>query len=135
MQVRALEDLLRKLPMPDSPETSQSPRKPRELPRKTPKLSTEGREALIAVYRDGATIYELADRFDIDRKTASRILHRHHVPMRRQGLSRAQAAEASELRAAGWTLKRIGDYFGVSARTVSRRLKESAVTKRAYRRT
>ncbi|MPZ00252.1 MAG: helix-turn-helix domain containing protein [Actinophytocola sp.] len=106
-------------------ETRSSSRKPSELPHRLRKLDPDQEHEVIAAYRAGATIYELADRFGVDRKTASRILHRHHVAMRRQGLSPAQSAEASELRAAGWTLQRIGNRFNVSARTVARRLGET----------
>lgn len=121
-QVSALETLLNKLPMFGSPETGELVRKPRQPPRKIKKLRSDQQIDLVAAYCDGATIYELGDRFGIDRKTVSRILHRHKVPIRRQGLSPSQVAEASRLREAGWTLKRIADRFDASARTVARRL-------------
>lgn len=40
---------------------------------------------LIAGYESGSTVYELAEVFGIDRRTASAILHRHDVAMRRRG--------------------------------------------------
>lgn len=106
-QVRDLEDLLYKLPRSESTETPGSLRKPRELPRRIKRRSPDEETELISAYSAGATIYELADRFEIDRKTVSRILHRHHVPMRRRGLTPTQVDEAIRLHAAGWTLKRM----------------------------
>jgi hypothetical protein len=43
--------------------------------------------ALIQGYMAGATTYELGDRFGINRRTVSAILHRQGVNMRRRGLS------------------------------------------------
>ncbi|WP_280377162.1 hypothetical protein [Nocardia wallacei] len=36
-------------------------------------------QELIAGYEGGATVYELGDRFGIERRTVSEILRRHHV--------------------------------------------------------
>ncbi|WP_219823393.1 hypothetical protein [Nocardia nova] len=52
----------------------------------------------------GATTYELGDRFGVDRRTVSAILHRHDVPMRRRGLSSDQSDEAIRLYGLGWSL-------------------------------
>lgn len=127
-QFRALQDLLHKLPASESSETPATPRKPADLPNCTQKLSPEQHNEVVAAYRAGATVYELADRFGIDRKTASRILHRHHVPMRRRGLSPTQVEQAAHLRAAGWTLARIAERLSVSARSVARRLADRETT-------
>src|SRR5689334_23234669 len=48
---------------------------------------------LIADYEAGATVYELGERFGIERKAVSRILHHHQVPMRRRGLTTEQVGE------------------------------------------
>jgi hypothetical protein len=45
-------------------------------------------EHLIADYQSVSTVYELGDRFGIERRTVSNILDRHGVPMRCRGLSR-----------------------------------------------
>lgn len=71
LAVRALETLLRELSSSQSPETPDSRRKPRELPRRIKTLSPNEEAKLIAAYRARAAIYELGDRFGIDRKTAS----------------------------------------------------------------
>jgi DNA-binding transcriptional ArsR family regulator len=73
---------------------------------------------LVAGYRSGRTIYELACEFKIARQTVSEHLHRHGVPMRRQGLTDDQVAEAIRLRKQGLTLKTISQHFDVCIDTV-----------------
>jgi hypothetical protein len=41
-------------------------------------------QKLIAGYQAGATVYQLGERFGIERRTVSEILHRHRIPMRRR---------------------------------------------------
>lgn len=41
-------------------------------------------QRLIGGYRSGATVYELAEVFGIERHTVGAVLHRHDVPTRRQ---------------------------------------------------
>jgi IS30 family transposase len=69
-------------------------------------------------------VYELAGQFGIDRKTVSRTLRRHQVPMRRRGLTTEQVDEAVRLRAEGWSTHTIGIRMGTDQRTVQRRLAE-----------
>jgi DNA-directed RNA polymerase specialized sigma24 family protein len=54
------------------------------------RLSCEQVTALVAGYQAGATVYELAERFDINRKTVSEHLHRQGVEIRRHGLNSHQ---------------------------------------------
>jgi DNA-binding NarL/FixJ family response regulator len=82
---------------------------------------------LVAGYRCGRTSYELAAEFKIARQTVSEHLHRHGVPMRRQGLTEAQVAEAIRLRKQGLTLKAISDHFEVCIDTVRDRLRRMGV--------
>ena len=58
----------------------------RPKPRRARQLDQDQVQKLIRGYATGAAIYELGDRFGIDRRTVSAILHRHDVPMRRRGL-------------------------------------------------
>jgi predicted DNA-binding protein YlxM (UPF0122 family) len=88
---------------------------------------------LIASYQSGSTVYELADEFGIERRTVSAILHRHHVPMRRQGLTNDQVNDAERLYQQGWSLARIGNHMDVTADTVRKRLLERGVTMRDTR--
>jgi hypothetical protein len=91
-QVEALETLLRKLPDPTTPAP---PPVDRPRPGRARQLNTDQTQALIQDYAAGATTYELGDRFGIDRRTVSNILHRHGVDMRRRGLSPDQSTTPS----------------------------------------
>jgi len=74
-------------------------------------------DLLVAGYRKGKTVYELAADFGIARQTVSLILKRNGVPMRMQGLRDDQRTEVAELRAQGWSYARLGTRFGVNAST------------------
>lgn len=93
-QVEALETLIQKLP--DTTTTAQPPVK-RPKPRRARQLDADRIAELITGYQTGSTVYELAARFSIERRTVSTILHRHHVPMRRRGLSPDQVETAVHL--------------------------------------
>lgn len=69
-------------------------------------------------------MYELGDRFGIERRTVSNILHRHGVPMRRRGLSPEQVDDAIHLYNLSWSLARVGgDHFSVNHTTVLNKLR------------
>jgi len=87
-------------------------------------------QQLIASYQAGSTIYQLADQFDIERRTVSAILRRHDVPMRRRGLTDDQIDDAEHLYQQGWSLARIGNHMNVTADTVRARLLERGVAMR-----
>lgn len=123
-----LESLIRKLPDPSA--------QPRPLPdRRVPgiarQLETGQVEQLIADYRAGVTVYQLGNRFGIDRRTVGAILKRNGVQTRWQRLSPAQIDEAVELYEAGWSLARIAERVGVTPTTVHRRLRDRGVRMRA----
>jgi hypothetical protein len=99
-------------------------------PRRARQLGNEQIQELIAGYRSGSTVYELADVFKVERRTVNAILHRHAVPMRRCGLSDDQVEDATRLYEQGWSLARIGDRMDVTADTVRKRLLERGVTMR-----
>jgi hypothetical protein len=94
------------------------------------RLDDDQTQHLIASYQAGSTVYELADEFGIERRTVSAILHRHDVPMRRQGLTVDQANDAMRLYELRWSLARIGNHLGVTADTVRKRLLERGVPMR-----
>jgi hypothetical protein len=126
-QVRALEELRGKLPSLDTPE----PRSiKRDRPRRVRQLGPDQVEQLIADYQSGATVYELGDRFGIERRTVSTILHRHGVPMRRRSLSPDQVDHAIHLYNLGWSLARVGDHLGVNHTTVLSKLRERGIPTR-----
>jgi len=126
-QVSALESLIRKLPRLDMPV---KPTADRPKPGRARQLNKEQVQRLIEDYQAGATVYELGDRFGINRRTVSAILKRHGVTMRRRGLSPEQVDEAVRLYEAGWSLARIGERMGVDPTTVLNRLRERGVKTR-----
>jgi hypothetical protein len=109
-QLEALETLLRKLPDPTEPAP---PSVDRPKPRRARQLDADQVQELIAGYQAGATVYELGDRFGIERRTVSNILHRHQVPMRRRSLSPDQVDTAIHLYHLGWSLARVGQHLNV----------------------
>jgi hypothetical protein len=127
-QVSELESLLRKLPDASSP--LRPPRRGR-VPRTAKQLESHQVQELISAYPAGATVYQLGDRFGIDRRTVSQILHRHGVPMRRRGLSPDQIDEAVRLYEAGLSLMETGLRFDASAGTVRRVLVAHGVKMRS----
>lgn len=89
--------------------------------------------ALIADYQEGATVSELADRYDVDRVTASRILHRHSVTMRFRSPSPAEVDEAVRLYRSGLSLVGVGERLGFSNTTVWSALRAAGVEMRPRR--
>ena len=86
--------------------------------------------ALVHGYRAGATVYELAERFGINRKTVALHLHRKGVNMRRQGLADAQVSAAAVKYRDGESLDTIGEHLGVDSTTVWRALVKAGVPMR-----
>ena len=126
-QVSALEKLLRKLPKPGAP----GPNRPRRRkPGTARQLDADQIQELIAAYRAGNTVYQLGDKFGIDRRTVGKILTRNGVLTKHPGLTDADIDQAVHLYEDGWSLARIGERFGVTGTTVHRRLREHGVTLR-----
>ncbi len=94
------------------------------------RLDADQIRELITGYEAGATVYELGDRFGIDRKAVSRILHCHQVPMRRRGLTPEQVDEAIHLYGTGWSLARVGQHLGVNGTTVLNKFRERGIPTR-----
>jgi hypothetical protein len=121
----------------DGPELTIQPPTPRHTlatdSNRSYRLDQDQTQHLIVNYQAGSTVYELADQFGIERRTASAILHRHQVPMRRHGLTTDQVDDAERLYEQGWSLARIGDQLDVTADTVRKRLLERGITMRDTR--
>jgi DNA-binding CsgD family transcriptional regulator len=94
------------------------------------KLSPQQIAELVQGYKDGQTVYALADRFGIHRVTVSAHLHRQGVQLRRQGLSPLEVTQAQLLYAEGWSLARIGTRLNVDAHTVRGALKATGIRMR-----
>ena len=126
-QVSELESLIKKLPEASTP---RRPARRGRMPGSARQLDSQQAQELIAGYTAGVTVYQLGERFGIDRRTVSAILHRHDVPMRRRGLSPDQIDEAVRLYGEGWSLARVGEWMGVDPTTVLTRLRERGMQMR-----
>ncbi|MCR6487337.1 helix-turn-helix domain containing protein [Amycolatopsis sp. OK19-0408] len=120
VQVRTLEALILRLPTTSTP-TRSTPKRSKQ--RRAKRLSDQQVGELTAAYQAGDTVYDLAERFKINRKTVSGILHRAGVQIRGR-LTPDQIDEAARLYAAGWSLARVGAMLGTTANTVRARLVE-----------
>jgi hypothetical protein len=98
--------------------------------RRARRLGDDQIQELIAGYLAGSTVYELGDRFGIERRTVSNILHRHGVPLRRCGLTPDQVDHAIHLYNLGWSLARVGQHLGVDHTTVLTKLRERGIPTR-----
>jgi lambda repressor-like predicted transcriptional regulator len=131
-QAEALETLFRKLPDIAAPAPLPADR---PKPRRARQLDADHIQELIAGYQAGATVYELGDRFGIERRTVSNVLRRHSVSMRRRSLSIDQVDTAIHLYTLGWSLARVGEHLGVDPTTVLNCLRRRGVrTRDAHRR-
>jgi hypothetical protein len=86
--------------------------------------------ALVDGYVAGATVYELAARFELHRVTVSAHLHRQGVVMRRRGLDPGRVNEAARLYAGGWSVARVGARLDVDGGTVWATLRARGVRMR-----
>ena len=73
---------------------------------------------LLHRYREGATVYDLAERFHIHRTTVCGHLHRQGVKLRGLRLDEQQVDLATWLYEQGWSVARIGGQCGVNGGTV-----------------
>jgi transposase len=85
--------------------------------------------ALVTAYRTGASITELADRFEVHWQTAKTHLERAGIEGRGRSadLSEASICEAVRLYELGHSMSEAGRRVGVSAGTISRRLRALGV--------
>lgn len=122
-----LEQLIAQLPQRNEP-----PRSPERTPRRRTikDVHADQLAAIVSEYQAGATVYELAAQYALNRNSIANVLKRNGVQLRGQGLASEQIDQAAYLYAAGQSLARIGERFGVDVRTVQRRLIERGVTMR-----
>ena len=98
------------------------PHRQRLLPARAPRLTEPQVVGLVASYHSGATIYELADEFDIDRRTVSARLKRQGVRLRLKSPTAADVDDMVRLYKSGLSLVKVGLRTGFVARTVQRSL-------------
>jgi DNA-directed RNA polymerase specialized sigma24 family protein len=103
------------------------PRTPRQRQRR---LSADEAEALVATYEAGTPINELTALYGIHRETVVRHLDRALVSRRTTPLAEVGIDELIKLYDGGWSLKRIGERFGVQPTSVYYRLRRAGVTMR-----
>ena len=87
---------------------------------------------LVAAYRSGQAMTELARQFRVERRTVAAVLDRASVS-RRYELTAGQLKEAAQLYEAGWSAARLGERFGVSPDTMLQRLRRFGVAIRPRR--
>lgn len=84
-------------------------------------------DQLVAAYRTGSTVYELAARLGIHRVTVGRHLRNRGIDTTPPGLDPADVPAVAELYRSGWALAKIAKKFDTSADTVRTRLLETGV--------
>ena len=87
------------------------------------RLSNELVIQMAVRYGEGATVYELAKEFGIDRRTASERLKKAGVRMRLQPPSDAMIDEMVQLYQSGMSFAKVGARLNVSPQTVLRYVK------------
>jgi len=87
-------------------------------------------DELVRQYLSGADMHELAELWDLHRTTVAGHLRRANVPLRRQGLSDEQLAEAIRLYGEGWSCQRMAERFGCATETIRQCLKAADVVLR-----
>lgn len=80
-------------------------------------------EEAAARYLHGATVYDLAEKYGIHRKTVAELLRSRGVSLRYRRLTKEQLADAERLHAEGWSFVRLGNHFGVDQSTIWSALK------------
>jgi hypothetical protein len=111
-----------KLPQPrladflDSSLPARTPPKPRY--RLTQRLKPGQIDQLLADYRAGATTRGLAEKYNVSKTAVTELLTAHNVPLRHQGLSPNQVAEAIRLYAGGQSVAQAADSLGLSSSSV-----------------
>lgn len=107
----------------------------RQLRQRQKRLTGVEVERTVARYSEGATVYELAGEFGIERRTVAVRLKAAGVVMRRQAPSAEQVAEMVRLYESGLSLERVGERSGFSTKTVLNYLRTEGVrTRDSHRR-
>ena len=94
------------------------------------RLSAETIAELVQAYCDGASTPELERRYALGHASVIRILHRHGVTMRNEGLADRNIPTAAELYRSGNTLAQLGKQFEISPNAVRRALVTAGVVMR-----
>ncbi len=102
----------------------------RPLRQRQKRLTEVEAAQMAARYIEGATVYELAGEFGIERRTVAVRLRAAGVVMRRQPAGAEQIAEMVRLYESGLSLAKVSDCIGVSSKTVLNYLRVEGVRMR-----
>lgn len=95
------------------------------------RLSLKQRVHLAQRYESGATVYDLASEYEIDRRTVSLRLRDQGITLRRQSPTNEMIDEMVRLYFTGLSAAKVGEQIGVSADTVLNHLRQRGVDRRA----
>lgn len=99
-------------------------------PKRAKQLNASDLPRLVERYEAGATVYELADEFKIDRRTVSIRLKQQGVSLRFQSPTPDVVDEMVRLYESGLSLAKVADRTGFVAHTVQRHLRDRGVQMR-----
>ena len=91
------------------------------------KFSNKEIREMVAAYQNGASTYDLAERYDCHRSTIASQLRKQGVKV---SIEKIDMNDAIALYESGWTTKRIAEKYHMSDNAVSRRLKMAGVKMR-----
>jgi DNA-directed RNA polymerase specialized sigma24 family protein len=92
------------------------------------KLSPDRQAELVALYEDGASMLELAGKFECHRHTVMRLLRAKGMKIRPQKLMTPElVARAAALYAQDHSLEEVGRLLGLEASTIGKALKRAGV--------
>lgn len=99
------------------------------------RLSRTDIDQLIAAYRDGATVIQLAAEFGVHRTTVGEHLDRNGVPRHseRDAWDEGTLTDAAELCATGLSLADVANRYDIDAQTVANRFRRAGIPVRPRR--
>lgn len=103
---------------------------PRQVAKRTRRLTDSERTHLVERYLAGATVYDLAREFSVARSTAAKHLKAAGVTMRCGPLSADEIARAIELYVEGLSLVAVGKELGRDHAAIWRALKSAGIERR-----
>jgi hypothetical protein len=127
-RLQKLHDLLDRQPSSTKTEPSAPPEPERQ---KQHHLTAAEVVTLARAYQTGATMRELAVKFNVHRSTVSGCLTRLGIPLRRRGLTPDQLKQAATLYQQGWSLSRVAQHLQCDAETIRQGLIRLGLTRRS----
>jgi DNA invertase Pin-like site-specific DNA recombinase len=109
---------------------NRGPDQPRRPVQRQTRLRRAQVEDLVAGYRAGRTVYELAGSFGIDRRTVSAILKREGVRTRWRVMDEERTGRAVELYGSGLSLAEVARHVDTTSGTLRRALEREGVPRR-----